>query len=167
MKTKEEEEEAQAEHNAIHKAERAEQIKAINIGYGLDGGGHTFTEPPKALEGLGAFVWDDPDNDYFPCRSDNNPRLEELSCPVLAFAPQDGHFERTIWPTEYVDDSGHTMVLQWDGIVYGTDRECDCVLDNEEYPDTDGCTRCSGDKYIDSPGGEFAIYARKAEEDEE
>ena len=83
-----------------------EQIRYCNIGYDLDGGGYSFEPPPEALGNLGVVVWEDPDTDYIPWvvgDDDHHSRREffGLSAPLYAFAPNSGHFQRTVWPSKY------------------------------------------------------------------
>lgn len=184
-------------------------IKALNYGYDLDCGGHTFEKAPEALGGA-VVTLDDPDFDYFPIERPDD--YYGLSCPFLAFAPNSGHFEAHEFPEE-VEINGEMYFKVCEGQMYGSDRECHCHGKLVEWTGAAGeprepvgteaiqwmasgkvrvdedarsaeklyfehtgntsdlpypsCDRCEGDGYVDSPGGEWAIYAIKPEEDED
>jgi hypothetical protein len=138
------------------------------IGYGLDGGGYSLepaTEGPLAE--LGALIWDDPDWSYLPGETPAGCRGE--SC-LLAVSPNDGHFQSQEWPKTIPspwEDSHY--VLTATGYLNETDRDCDwcgagCA--DESQAQRDKCTRCDGDGYVTSPGGDYAAYILTDKEDE-
>jgi hypothetical protein len=168
----------------------SDAINKLNFGYDLDCGGYSFEEAPEGLRGLGCFVWDDPDPDSVPWVRDGVDYYAH-SCPVYAFAPQDGHFRATEWPETY-EEGEHVPVYDEDdnhigfereyvrkriadGSLQTTDRDCHChgkwVSDDDDpqkqkweftgncmdkpFPQ---CDRCEGDGYVESQGGEWALY---------
>jgi len=148
-------------------------IRQLNNGYDLDGGGYTFENPPEGLQGLGCFIWDDPDPDCVPWIRDGVDYWK-YGLHVYAFAPQDGHFRETEWPASYVEDEW-TRKLIAHGSLATTDRECHChgkwVQDDDPQKQKweftgnvkdspwPSCDRCDGDGYVVSQGGEWALYA--------
>ena len=180
-----------------------EQLRELSIGYNLDGGGYEFENGPRVLGGA-VVVLNDPDLDYMGL-TDAVTDYYSHSCPVLAFAPNSGHFERHEFPVSYETEDGDVMVKVFSGDLQTTDHECVChgklaewtgaageptkpvpsgkavrwmaagvnVYDasrnadnlyfehsgdssDSPYPD---CDRCVGDGYVESSGGEWAIYA--------
>lgn len=141
------------------------RLESLTLGYSLDGGGYSFEEPEvSALKALGAVIWSDPDPDYIPWIIGEGCRGSEywaLSSPVYVFAPNTGHFSRTVWPSEYQEgDDIYTLVRQ--GVLTESDRECLCRADSKSKPNPD-CPDCDGDGYVISEGGEWALYALKKE----
>jgi hypothetical protein len=111
-----------------------EYVKAFTEGYGLDGGGYEFewvgSPMAEAMveEGLDSsdagvmLAWDEPDWDYFPFSDE--PRDGGL-CHTLLIVPNDGHYPDVDWPESFVVGD-HVYVKASEGVVYGSDRECDC-----------------------------------------
>lgn len=144
------------------------------IGYDLDTGGHEFERPEPELvaalraagtEDAGCFiVWDSPDLGYVT-GGDAVPRGTWPD--VLFIAPNSGHYRRAVFPDEYrYLDSVYRKIGEGD--LRETDHDCWCV-GAQEAPDIDvdeirRCDRCGGDGYVNSPGGEYAIYTRVDEE---
>lgn len=148
-------------------------LKQLSIGYDLDGGGYEFEAAPDAL-GPCVAVWTDPDFDYLPIE---RPRgYYSLSLPMFALAPNSGHFRRHEFPQSFIDSDGDTYRLVSSGVLYGSDRDCHChgMADvsgawfyTGNYMDgaDPNCERCDGTGYIDSAGGEWALYALADDED--
>ena len=101
-----------------------ERLRELSIGYDLDTGGYEFENAPEALGGA-VVVLDDPDLDYMGLHDAVHDYYSH-SCPVLAFAPNTGHFPRHEFPESYeVEDHG-TMVKVFEGDLRETDHECHC-----------------------------------------
>ena len=101
-----------------------ERLRELSLGYDLDCGGYSFENAPEALGGA-VVVLEDPDLDYMGLQ-DAVHDYHSHSCPVLAFAPNSGHFPRHEFPESYeVEDHG-TMVKVFEGDLNETDHECHC-----------------------------------------
>jgi len=152
------------------------------IGYGLDMGGHEFSEPEEGEVFHGEpetfLLWEDPDLNYCP----GWPPHMSGSADLLVIAPREymqstyTFPEKIIWPDRTWTRLAH-------GWLNSTDRECYChgrpvkrpdeqtgeweftgnLLD-PAYPD---CDRCEGDGSVESPGGNWAIYEMSWPEEEE
>lgn len=142
--------------------ERDEWADSWTYGYDLDGGGYAFerTNIP-GLEG-DVLMWDDPDPDYFPFGTDETEGGFYRHSLVTLYVDI-GVAEQ--WPESFETGYG-TMVRLSVGCVYDSEHECLCRgwngEDDEPHPD---CERCEGEGYLDSPGGTFAWYGLKEEEE--
>ena len=176
-----------------------EYLRNISIGYDLDGGGYEFEAADiDGLRELPCAIWSDPDLDYMGLQ-DSAYDYYSLSCPILAFAPNSGHFEAVNYP-ERIGSGDSIYQKRSSGIVQGSDRDCNCqgevgvcsgvsgmelsreqcaqyaeaginmdlafknrvaweyTCDSSDKPRPD-CDRCDGTGYVDSMGGEWAIYS--------
>jgi hypothetical protein len=100
-----------------------ERLLELSRGYNLDDGGYTFENAPEALGGA-VVVWTDPDLDYIGIQ--DIVHTGSLSCPVYAFAPNEGHHPEFEWPESYLDGDGDTMLRVAHGSLNETDHICHC-----------------------------------------
>lgn len=138
----------------------AERLIQWNYAYDLDCGGYSWANP-DAASGLAEFAcvtWDAPDLNYIGL-TDAIPREHRHgSCPMLAFAPNSGHWAATEWPTELPSPwEGSVYRRVADGSLLETDHECNCRGDSSDKP-LPNCERCNGTGYVTSDGGKWAFY---------
>jgi len=104
-------------------------LDQLNKGYGLDGGGYTFTPESRIIPNLTVYTWDNPDPDYIPwIYGDENSSgydYRKLGSPLYVFAPNTGHFSAVLWP-EAIELGNSIYELVREGNLSETDRECDC-----------------------------------------
>lgn len=100
-----------------------ERLDQLGVGYDLDTGGYGFENAPRVLGGA-VVVWDDPDLDYLGLQ--DVVRTSDYSCPVLAFAPNSGHFQRHEFPATYEVEGFGTMVKVAEGDLSASTHDCHC-----------------------------------------
>jgi hypothetical protein len=117
------------------------------LGYDLDLGGYAFEYPVEdsPFHGIADLVWESPDLSYFPYvelpRSAGHP-------DVLLFDPTP--YARAEPFPRFINADDCRYYLLASGYVLGSDHGCIC--------DQEGCERCDGNGYIDSPAGHYAVY---------
>jgi len=155
-----------------------EIIKDFSIGYGLDGGGYEFESCKVAGH---KFLYLDSGLDYLP--------IGQNQCDFVVCSPGGREsLPEFLWQTDTVPfyDSlgtlaGYENIVEVfrrcdSGLVYESDRECDCngYYDEDHVWNYSGnfsdaphpkCERCEGDGYVLSPGFTYSTYERMDGED--